>query len=148
MNLFDDAAAAQELLFRLSKLFANTPAHWGKMNAAQMMAHCQATFKVYFGEIELKRNLVGILFGKTIKRRLFAPKPWAHNLPTATEFKIVDERNFEAEREKLIEYINRFASEGRTVTPPVHAFFGKLSLEEWGLLAYRHTDHHLKQFGA
>ena len=28
-----------------------------------------------------------------------------------------------------------------------HAFFGKLSGDEWGQLMYKHIDHHLRQFG-
>ena len=30
----------------------------------------------------------------------------------------------------------------------VHDFFGKMTREEIGILAYKHTDHHLRQFGA
>ena len=31
---------------------------------------------------------------------------------------------------------------------PEHPAFGKLSKRAWGVLIYRHMDHHLKQFGA
>ena len=27
-----------------------------------------------------------------------------------------------------------------------HPFFGKMTAEEWGMLGYKHLDHHLKQF--
>ena len=30
---------------------------------------------------------------------------------------------------------------------PDHPAFGSITGEAWGVLAYRHTDHHLKQFG-
>ena len=30
----------------------------------------------------------------------------------------------------------------------IHAFFGKLTGEEWGRLMHKHIDHHLRQFGA
>ena len=29
----------------------------------------------------------------------------------------------------------------------VHSFFGKVNKKQTGLLAYKHTDHHLRQFG-
>ncbi|MDQ6610442.1 MAG: DUF1569 domain-containing protein, partial [Bacteroidota bacterium] len=67
--------------------------------------------------------------------------------PTDPHYKMSDEKNFEEEKEKLIHYIDRFAKEGYTVTESVHPFFGKMSSQEWALLAYRHMDHHLKQFG-
>lgn len=146
MNLFETAAAG-EVLSRLEKISASTPANWGRMNAAQMMAHCQAPFQVYFGEMPMKRGLMGLLFGKMAKKKLFGPQPWAHNLPTAPQFKIVDEREFGVERQKLVDYINRFANEGYTITSTIHPFFGKLSSQEWAVLAYKHLDHHLKQFG-
>lgn len=147
MNLFEQAAA-QEVLSRLNTITANTPANWGKMNAAQMVTHCQAPFKVYFGEMKMKQALIGRLFGKIAKKKLLSPKPWSRNLPTSPEFKIADERNFNAERQRLIDYINRFSTEGYTITSTVHPFFGKMSSQEWATLAYKHLDHHLKQFGA
>ena len=30
---------------------------------------------------------------------------------------------------------------------PVHAFFGTMSVTDWQRWAYKHTDHHLRQFG-
>ena len=146
MNLFEPSAA-QEVLSRLGNITASTPAQWGKMNAAQMMAHCQAPFQVYFGEMRLKLGLMGLLFGKMAKKKLFGPQPWARNLPTAPQFRISDEREFSAERQKLMVYVSRFSNEGYTITSTVHPFFGKLSSQEWATLAYKHLDHHLKQFG-
>jgi hypothetical protein len=29
----------------------------------------------------------------------------------------------------------------------VHPFFGRMTQEETGVLAYKHSDHHLRQFG-
>jgi hypothetical protein len=146
MNLFE-SSAAQEVLSRLNNITATTPANWGKMNAAQMMAHCQAPFRVYFGEMKMKRALMGYLFGRMAKKRLFGPKPWSRNMPTAPEFKIRDEREFAIEKQKLVDYIRRFSNEGYTITSTLHPFFGKLSSQEWATLSYRHLDHHLKQFG-
>lgn len=30
----------------------------------------------------------------------------------------------------------------------VHDFFGRMTLEQIGILVYKHCDHHLRQFGA
>ena len=30
---------------------------------------------------------------------------------------------------------------------PVHGFFGTMSVADWQRWAYKHTDHHLRQFG-
>lgn len=146
MNLFE-TAAAEEVLSRLNHITANTSPQWGKMNAAQMMAHCQAPFRAYFGEIKMKRGLMGILFGKMAKKKLFSDKPWPKSLPTDKNFIIAEEKEFAIEKEKLVSCINHFVKEGYTVTASVHPFFGKMSSQEWAVLGYKHLDHHLKQFG-
>ena len=145
-NLFE-AATAADIISRLQRIEPGTPARWGKMNAAQMMAHCQEPFRVYFGELKLKRGFISYIFGRIAKKKLSADKPWPQNLPTAKEFVVSDDRNLEEERRKLISMINRFSREGYEVTEMEHPFFGKMSSQEWGLLGYKHTDHHLQQFG-
>jgi hypothetical protein len=145
-NLFEPAIAVA-ILSRLQKIHADTKPLWGKMNAAQMMAHCQAPFEVYFGNLKLKRGLIGILFGGIAKKKLSSEKPWKRNLPTAKEFIVTDDKNFEEERNKLIELINRFNTQNSRDSVFIHPFFGKMTADEWGLLGYKHLDHHLQQFG-
>jgi hypothetical protein len=145
-NLFDPATALS-IISRVEQLQSNSAANWGKMNVAQMLAHCQQPFKVYFGEAKLKRGLIGFLFGGIAKKKLFTDKPWKQNLPTAKEFIITDERNFNAEKEKLVNLINRFSTETQNRANSVHPFFGKMTPQDWATLMYKHTDHHLKQFG-
>lgn len=41
----------------------------------------------------------------------------------------------------------RFAARGRNASWPASPVFGKISGGSWGVLAYRHLDHHLRQFG-
>ena len=31
---------------------------------------------------------------------------------------------------------------------PAHPLFGPMTWREWGVATYKHTDHHLRQFGA
>ena len=145
-TLFNPTTDAQ-LISRLESLQPDTQSKWGKMNVSQMLAHCQTGFEVYFGDKKMKQSFVGKLFGKMAKKQLLSEKPMAKNLPTAKEFVVADMRNFANEKAKLISLINRFAIEGKTIEPPVHPFFGKLSATEWAALMFKHTDHHLKQFG-
>ncbi|MCW3074424.1 MAG: hypothetical protein JWP69_1493 [Flaviaesturariibacter sp.] len=145
-SLFEPSVAG-ETIQRLQQLKPDQPAAWGKMNAAQMLTHCETTFRVYFGELRLKQSLVGILFGRMAKKKLFTEKPWQKGLPTAKEFIIADKKEFNAEMEKLLAQIQRFHASGKEQTPPKHPFFGKMTADEWAVLGYRHLDHHLQQFG-
>lgn len=146
MNLFEPQAV-EEVLSRLNAIQPNTPAQWGKMNAAQMMAHCTAGFQNFFGEIKIKHSFLGKLFGKVAKRRAFSDKPMGKGLPTDPNYKMTSEKDFAKEKESLVQYIKRFASEGYATTESMHPFFGKMSAQEWATLGYKHLDHHLKQFG-
>jgi hypothetical protein len=147
MHTLFEPSTTDEIISRLNRIGPSTTPKWGKMNAAQMMAHCQAPFLVYFGEKKMKRGLISLLFGKVAKKKLFVKEPWRRNLPTAKAFKILEEKNFEKEKSLLISLVRRFADEGYTVTVSVHPFFGKMSSQEWGLFSYKHLDHHLQQFG-
>src|SRR5277367_1813348 len=90
-----------ELIERINKLTPSTPALWGKMNVAQMLAHCQVIIQVALGELQLKRNLLGFLFGRIAKKQILE-KPIKPNLPTFSEAKIADAKNFDKEKQKLI----------------------------------------------
>lgn len=138
-----------EVVSRINKLNHAAPAHWGTMNCSQMLAHCQVPFKIAFDEITVKRGLAGILFGKMAKKKLIdSDKPFDKNLPTFKEAKIKGSRDFYKEREMLISYVQRMATDGpRSITAKPHFFFGPLTVTEWDQLHYKHTDHHLRQFG-
>jgi hypothetical protein len=147
MNNLFEPTTAEKIIARLEKVESDTQPQWGKMNAAQMMAHCQVGFEVYFGEKKMKWGLIGMLFGRMAKKKLFSDKPWPQSLPTAKEFIISDRRNLAQEKAKLVNQIRRFTAEGNIKVVPVHPFFGKMTSQEWATLAYKHLDHHLHQFG-
>src|SRR4051812_10173655 len=122
MNNLFEPSVAMDIISRLQQIHSGTRPLWGKMNAAQMMAHCQAPFLVYFGDLKLKRGLIGFLFGGIAKKQLSSDKSWKKNLPTAKEFIVADERNFEVERNKLIELINRFNTGSSRNSVFIHPF--------------------------
>jgi hypothetical protein len=137
-----------EILIRIKSLKADERALWGKMDVAQMLLHCQAPLKVAIGELKLKRNLMGILFGKWAKKMFLTEAPIKKNMPTERNFRIHIHPEFEVEKIKLIAYVSRFDLEKEKILSNlIHPFFGKLTAEEWGQLQWKHLDHHLSQFG-
>ena len=138
-----------EVIARINKLSNTTPAQWGKMDVAQMLKHCQAPLKVAFNELEVKRGLMGILFGGMIRKNLVKDeKPFDRNLPTDKSFLVADKREFLKERENLVALISRFGQAGPQGIPSkLHPFFGKMTAQEWDILQWKHIDHHLRQFG-
>lgn len=146
-SVFDKAENAA-ILKRIDSLTPTTPAVWGKMNAAQMVLHCQKPIEVSFGQGNLKRNLFGILFGGMVKRKLLKPGPLDKNSPTAPGFSTVKlTPDFEKERQTLRSMVARYAQGPSSITHEVHPFFGKMTHAEWDTLQWKHLDHHLRQFG-
>jgi hypothetical protein len=148
MNLFD-SADRQALVRRLDGLQPASARQWGKMNSAQMLAHCAVALEVACGERPKKQVLLGRLLTPFIRSSVLGEKPFVRNSPTDPDFIIADERDFAAERQRLATLIDRFCQRGPdAASGQVHSFFGKLNGDEWGRLMYKHLDHHLRQFGA
>jgi hypothetical protein len=139
----------KEIIERLDRLTTDAKGVWGKMNVSQMLAHAQAPLRVAFGELKLKRSLIGFLFGPIAKKKLSTEVPWERNLPTDKNFVVGEQRNFEEEKKRLAALVQRFAQSGPPgILNDTHPFFGKLTVNEWDRLMWNHLDHHLRQFGA
>ena len=146
-NLFD-AGVYNEITERINKLTPQSQRQWGKMNVAQMLAHCKEAFKVPLSDKKMPRMFLGLLVGWMIKAKLYNDSPWKRNLPTAPNFIIKDERDFEKEKKELTSLINQFYNGGpANVGRFPHPMFGSFTSEQWGKSMYKHLDHHLQQFG-
>ena len=146
-NLFDKEAY-EEITKRINTLTPNTQRQWGKMDVAQMLAHCKEAFKVPLSDKKMPRMFLGLLLGWAIKKKLYNTEPWKRNLPTAPNFIIKNDRDFEKEKQELIDLIDRFYNGGPDkVGRFPHPMFGTFTTEQWGKSMYKHVDHHLLQFG-
>jgi Protein of unknown function (DUF1569) len=148
-NLFE-ADRVEEVKERLSRLRSDSPRQWGKMNPAQAVAHCSASMEWAVGDRIPPRMFVGRIIGRIVKRlALQNDEPMRRNSGTAPDLVVQDGRDLETERKRLYGLIDRFTAAGpKGCTTHPHAFFGRLTPEEWAALLYKHLDHHLRQFGA
>jgi hypothetical protein len=147
-NLFE-ATTAQEVKERIAQLRPDSERQWGKMNSAQMLAHCSATFEMAMGKVSPPRILLGRLLGRVAKKSMIVNgTPMRRNSMTEKSCLVTDERDFVVERQGLRESIDRFATGGPGVCAKhPHFFFGPLTPVEWAVLMHQHLDHHLRQFG-
>ena len=146
-NLFDKDVY-DEVTRRINALAPSSERQWGRMNAAQMLAHCKEAFNVPLSDKKMPRSFLGLLVGWMIKSKLYNDEPWKPNLPTAPNFKITGERDFEKEKQELLGLANKFYSLGPgNVGKFPHPMFGSFTQQQWGQAMYKHLDHHLRQFG-
>jgi hypothetical protein len=145
-NLYEPATAA-EVKARIAKLTADTPAQWGKMNAAQAAAHLAATMEMAVGDSRPPRMFIGRLIGGMVRKKLVGDdRPMGKNSPTAPNLLVPDQRDMDRERARLMSLVERFSSSPAACTTHPHTFFGPMKPEEWAIIMYKHLDHHLRQF--
>ncbi|WP_088102872.1 DUF1569 domain-containing protein [Halalkalibacter urbisdiaboli] len=148
MNNIFELLHKDEILKRIDNLSVNSQPKWGKMDVSQMLAHCSSFQDIAMGYSLPPRGWLGLLVGRFAKPIFYNDKPLPYNMSTIPDIVIADKKEFEIEREKLKQKINKFHKSGpETCTSHPHPFFGKLTSEQWGKGIYKHLDHHLKQFG-
>lgn len=140
-------ATREELISRIGTLNESNTAQWGKMNVFQMLRHCVLCEELYLGKRTQKRAFMGRIFGKIgLKNILDEKKTFPQNAPTADAFKVKESTgNVEAEKAKWISLLDQYKTYPETY---VHWFFGKMTRDQVGQFVYKHSDHHLRQFGA
>ncbi len=148
MRSLFDPPDRQSVLVRLGQLQSGAPRQWGKMNAAQMLAHCSVAMEMATGETPRKQKLIGKLLSPFVRSSLLGEKPFGKNSPTDPAFIVTEEKDFEAEKQRLARLVNTFCDSGpEKASAHTHSFLGRLRGEQWGVMMYKHLDHHLRQFG-
>jgi hypothetical protein len=147
-NLFE-TVAADEVKERMAQLRPDSERLWGKMNAAQALAHCSTGLEWATGSRIPERMFLGRILGKFVKPMVVGnDEPMRRNSPTAKTLVVRDDRDLGTERERLRALIDQFNNAGpQGCTRHPHSFFGRLTPDEWAILMYKHLDHHLRQFG-
>jgi hypothetical protein len=147
-SLFDPDVF-QDTVSRIEALQPSAPRQWGRMTPSQMLEHSARALETASGKGPQKQIWLGKLIGRLVFRNFVGEKPLSKNSPTAPEFIIHDEPDFADVRRRLLGVMREFHSKGETgCDGNVHSFFGRLSGAEWGVLQFKHLDHHLRQFGA
>ena len=147
-NIFSSEVGNQ-IIYRINQLTVNQKPLWGKMNVAQMLAHCNVSFEIAFENIHPRPSgFRKILLRWFVKPSVVNTKPYRRNSPTAPVFKVPEKQDFEKEKDRLIRYIRHCMALGSdTFDGRDYPSFGELTIEQWNNLFYKHLNHHLTQFG-
>jgi hypothetical protein len=144
-SLFDPSTYT-ELSTRIAQLRAETPAQWGKMNAGQMLAHCNEPLQNALGRKHVPKT-GNFIIRLLAKKYLYNDKPYRKGLPTAKPFIMNTPKDFEAEKAKMLDMVREAHQKGLQFPWPDHPAFGRYTPEQHGMMMYKHIDHHLRQFG-
>lgn len=147
-NLFDPKEF-QETVDRINQLTPETEHLWGKMGVAQMLAHCNVAYELVYTDKHPKpKGLKKFLIRLFAKKIVVGPKTYKKNSPTSPSFIIKEPKDFEAEKNRLIDHLVKTQKLGAAYFDAKESHsFGKLTQNEWNTLFSKHLDHHLRQFG-
>ena len=146
-SIFDNNIR-EEIVNRINSLSDKSKAQWGKMTVAQMVKHCSKCEEYYYGNIKVKRSLLGRIVGKRAIASILKDETTGinKNAPTRPQFKVTEPvLDLAAEKENWKQLITRYGTFPEDNF--THWFFGKMTKKQLGEFIYKHSDHHLRQFG-
>ena len=134
------------MLRRIEALRPDSPRQWGKMTAAQMQVHIGDQMRIALGELHIPPKSSPLGWRPVRWLVIHSPMPWPKGAPTAPQLMNPSTAEWDADRARLLNTFHRVVAAGETNAWHPHPAFGKLSGHSWGVLMWRHLDHHLRQF--
>ena len=132
---------------RMRSLTTSSTRRWGTMDVTGMLKHLHLSALMTRGEMEVPSSNKRVFHVVPLKHLLLYVVPFPKGAPTAPKLKPVDATSMEEERAAVLELIERIGTGPSEGAGPAHPLFGPLTWREWGVVTYKHADHHLKQFG-
>ena len=146
-SILNDTDRAR-IVGRMRSLSASSNGRWGSMNVASMLQHLRLSARMTVGELSVPSANKRPFQMFPLKHLILYVLPFPKGAKTAPALKPTDVASFEEERAALLELLERIGTGPREGEGPDHPLFGKLTWREWGVVTYKHADHHLRQFGA
>ena len=146
MKTIWNAADRLQLHDRLTALRPDAIRRWGTMSTAQMTAHLSDSLRMVLGDLPCTPKKLPLRF-PPLKQLIVYWLPWPEGAPTAPELISRAPASLPAEIAEVASLLERLARQPAGTAFPDHPAFGRLSRRAWGVLVYRHMDHHLTQFG-
>jgi len=136
------------ILQRIGSVTSASAPRWGQMDVKAMLTHLKQSALMALGELPVASKSKRAFQVFPIKHLILYVAPFPKGAPTAPELLVPDAASVDAIRSELVSLLERIGSGPREGYGPDHPLFGRLSFREWGVATYKHTDHHLRQFGA
>ena len=137
-----------EITSRMRSLSVSSTGRWGSLGVTEMLQHLRLSARMTLGDLAVPSANKRAFQVFPLKQLILYVLPFPKGAPTAPELKPGVAAAFDEERAALLELLERIGTGPREGAGPAHPLFGPLSWREWGVVTYKHADHHLRQFGA
>jgi hypothetical protein len=144
------------LCTRVVSLTPDATARWGRFTAPAMLSHIIQSMRVMLGDIPMPdERTPWVVRHAPLKHLLIYVLPFPKGLPTSrvllqrrsADSATMTKEDWKKEIDEFRTLVTRLQDSDPAAAWPTHAAFGAMSGREWGVLQYRHIDHHLRQFG-
>ncbi len=148
MKTLNNATDRADLVRRLKTVAPDARGQFGTLTALRMITHLIDAARMAMGEVEGLGTGLPVLSWPPFKQLILyvLPIPKA-KAKTAPQLLATSPTEMARDVDRLCELMGRFAKPD-TKVGATHPAFGSMTRESWGILAYKHIDHHLRQFGA
>ena len=146
-----DPAVLRSLGERLARLTPDAARRWGTMTPQEMLCHlgdaCEMVLRLRprIKPVALRRR--PFLKRLALWTPIRAPRNMATNPEQDPRSAGTRPSEFARDRERVLTALRGIATADASTLEPAHGLLGVMSLRDWQRWAYKHTDHHLRQFG-
>ena len=139
--------ARNRLVSRLDRLTPDSTARWGRFSCPAMLAHVNDALRMPLGEVQPPEVRLPLRFFP-LKQLVIYLMPFPRSAPTSPALlvrcgvAVLDE-----EKREFRELLLKLVAVPAGYRWPRHPAFGAMTRRSWGVLGYRHVDHHFRQFG-
>ena len=153
MNFEKENFLRTKLVSHLQRLDPATPPRWGKMSVQQMIEHCGGdVIRTASGRLKIDKIITPPENLQRMIDFLISEKPFKENIknpllgeePRPLRYKTV-QAAIGALQQELIYFFEAFEKNPNLITR--NPFFGDLNFDQNVQLLYKHSLHHLRQFG-
>ena len=140
-----------EIARRIGSLTPDAVRQWGAMSVGGMLCHLDDSYRIGLGEVVTPPVRVPLPRPVFKLMALRLPRPWPQGLQSVP--RVVQGVGgtppvaFEDDQARLLTTLERFCA-CPTLATSRHAFFGRMSANDWMRWGWLHADHHLRQFSA
>jgi hypothetical protein len=143
-------AVLESLVSRLRALEPGSARRWGTLTPHEMLCHLADSVDMVLKTRPRTRPATATRHPLAKLLWLWSPLHWPRGWPTNPQFNPRTEgtrpARFDADRDRVIAGLERLAAPSGELDRS-HGMFGPMSVRDWQRWAWRHADHHLRQFG-
>ena len=142
----------EKIIERINKLTHESKGLWGKMTVHEMFCHISDPIRDILG-IRITEPVTPPEIRAKIISMVLTESDWDKNIPTFPPYLQSEDgggtkpTKFDNDKKSLLDLVHKLYSTTTDYNYYPHAGLGMLTREQIGQFIWKHTDHHLRQFG-